>query len=723
RPSMADDELFEAVPALAGLPQNSGGAGLESEHFNHTPLEDRKVGVPPGWASQVKVVALSVFTAGIGWAMFSFMANMSIGQLELGHPRNAGTEAVQCFLPTRETDRHLRKLLLRLRHRERTPELECHVKNMVNKTCSDVEVPVASINGHMVPMAGGVDWLRWWAKVFLVLSLLLLLGITTHDLAMLSLVKQEEIMDFRSLRWQFPVIRRSFALLAGVKVIRQLLQKSGLGRWAQLLSRLGMPFLVVWNLCLAVFVLSPLCVALFLLHPIRLSRAAVFVQSLVCSVYSLCFLVQITVWLLHRHWRPWYALTWSHAGVISDRKVDCLCGCEYSVSNHALFQLMMIAVTSLAKSLMVAMRCVKGLRRSQWANLITVLFSVPINAYPVTWASLDAEPPEGCDETETQGERAFDPFVLMDEQINSKNLRLELAAIQWQGTPRGGDVTPREADAIGCCGFPYARRRRPKRWSLSFAVALNFKATMAPDLEEEDLRTQVEGFLSQLPPKDARQVLDRLRRRLAAGEPLSARKVADHVDESCEFLAELLAFCRNDEVVAEVLHRVGEEEAEEEQLLGRFLDSRRRRRLEPVRTLGPWEEHFAGGRRYFYNNDTQKTQWHVPNDWPAQVDAASAEHHSRRDFEITLVDAKEFMEFTPGILRAFVRPSHFESLSFCLEPVMTKMAVTFLAGEVKKLEFENGQVVAQIRPLDPRKAEGDMLTPQHEHGTAREPFK
>ncbi|CAJ1355135.1 unnamed protein product [Effrenium voratum] len=80
----------------------------------------------------------------------------------------------------------------------------------------------------------------------------------------------------------------------------------------------------------------------------------------------------------------------------------------------------------------------------------------------------------------------------------------------------------------------------------------------------------------------------------------------------------------------------------------------------------------------------------------------------RRDFEITLVDAKEFMEFTPGILRAFVRPSHFESLSFCLEPVMTKMAVTFLAGEVKKLEFENGQVVAQIRPLDPRKAEGDM---------------
>lgn len=38
---------------------------------------------------------------------------------------------------------------------------------------------------------------------------------------------------------------------------------------------------------------------------------------------------------------------------------------------------------------------------------------VPINVYPVTWSSLpDADWPEQCDDdTETQGERAFDPFV------------------------------------------------------------------------------------------------------------------------------------------------------------------------------------------------------------------------------------------------------------------------------------------------------------------------
>ncbi|CAK9115340.1 unnamed protein product [Durusdinium trenchii] len=71
----------------------------------------------------------------------------------------------------------------------------------------------------------------------------------------------------------------------------------------------------------------------------------------------------------------------------------------------------------------------------------------------------------------------------------------------------------------------------------------------------------------------------------------------------------------------------------------------------------------------------------------------------RRDFDITLVDAKEYMEFTPGILRAFVHPSHFDSLSFCLQPVMAKMAVTFLAGEVKQLSFADSQVSAEIKAL------------------------
>jgi len=405
--------------------------------------------------------------------MFNFMMNMSIGQLDLAKPRNEGYNDVYCFMATGyrwETDKKMRQYLVRLEHKHHHrpfPDvLECQVAEMQNTSCSAVHVPVASINGHMIPMAGRVDWLRWWAKVFLVLSLLLLLGITTHDLALLSVAKQEEIMDFRSLRWQFPILRRAFSLLMGFGVCQRMLRRR-LGRCAVVLSRLGIPFLVLWNLGLAVLVLSPVCVALFVMHPIRLSRAAVFVQSLVCAVYSLAFFLQLMVWSFHRHWRPWYALTWLVRGTVLTEhqvpdKVDCLCGCEYSVSNHALFQLIVISVTGLVKSLTVAFRCMKGLRRSQWANLISVLFSVPINVYPVTWSSLpDADWPEQCDDdTETQGERAFDPFVLMDEQLNSKSFKLQLAAVQIAcSSPRAGDWTPREADAIGCCGFPYARKR------------------------------------------------------------------------------------------------------------------------------------------------------------------------------------------------------------------------------------------------------------------------
>eukprot|EP00931_Biecheleriopsis_adriatica_P123975 TRINITY_DN99045_c0_g1_i1.p1 TRINITY_DN99045_c0_g1~~TRINITY_DN99045_c0_g1_i1.p1 ORF type:complete len:206 (-),score=52.17 TRINITY_DN99045_c0_g1_i1:55-651(-) len=149
------------------------------------------------------------------------------------------------------------------------------------------------------------------------------------------------------------------------------------------------------------------------------------------------------------------------------------------------------------------------------------------------------------------------------------------------------------------------------------------------DEEFEDLRLQVSEFIAQLPPREGREVLERLMRRLAAGEPLSARKVSDRVDESCEFLAELLAFCQGGpDMLAEVLQGAARKSIDDQaQLLSRFLDSRRRRRLDPVRCFGPWEEHFASdGARYFYNNATQRTQWQVPEDWvePEQAEAVAS---------------------------------------------------------------------------------------------------
>jgi len=61
----------------------------------------------------------------------------------------------------------------------------------------------------------------------------------------------------------------------------------------------------------------------------------------------------------------------------------------------------------------------------------------------------------------------------------------------------------------------------------------------------------------------------------------------------------------------------------------------------------------------------------------------------KKHFHVTVVDAKEFFEYTPGILRAYVKPAHFDALSFTLQPVYErKIGVKFIWGEVKKLDGE-----------------------------------
>jgi len=130
----------------------------------------------------------------------------------------------------------------------------------------------------------------------------------------------------------------------------------------------------------------------------------------------------------------------------------------------------------------------------------------------------------------------------------------------------------------------------------------------------------VRDFLVHLPGREQRQVVERLLRRLLAGEPLSARKVSDQVDESCEFLANLLEFCSDMEIVESVLNLVSPAAANAataDTLGAEFIASRRKHRLTPFRTVGAWEEHFSHGERYFYNHERQITQREVPEEWPA----------------------------------------------------------------------------------------------------------
>jgi hypothetical protein len=61
-------------------------------------------------------------------------------------------------------------------------------------------------------------------------------------------------------------------------------------------------------------------------------------------------------------------------------------------------------------------------------------------------------------------------------------------------------------------------------------------------------------------------------------------------------------------------------------------------------------------------------------------------------FLVTIVDAKEFFEYTPGVLRAYAKPKHLDALTFTLQPVIeTKMQAKFVWGEVLQLHGETTQ--------------------------------
>jgi NADH dehydrogenase FAD-containing subunit len=68
----------------------------------------------------------------------------------------------------------------------------------------------------------------------------------------------------------------------------------------------------------------------------------------------------------------------------------------------------------------------------------------------------------------------------------------------------------------------------------------------------------------------------------------------------------------------------------------------------------------------------------------------------KKKFEVTVVDAKEYFEYTPGILRAYVKPCHLDALTFTLEPVLQRsVGVRFLWGEVQKLNDKD----ALVKPI------------------------
>jgi len=66
-------------------------------------------------------------------------------------------------------------------------------------------------------------------------------------------------------------------------------------------------------------------------------------------------------------------------------------------------------------------------------------------------------------------------------------------------------------------------------------------------------------------------------------------------------------------------------------------------------------------------------------------------------FLVTIVDCKEFFEYTPGVLRAYVKPKHLDALTFTLAPVIEqRMGCKYIWGEVLEITPDR---TATIKPM------------------------
>jgi len=268
------------------------------------------------------------------------------------------------------------------------------------------------------------------------------------------------------------------------------------------------PILLVWNVIVFNFIIFPLLLLAFLRYPIRMSRAWVCIVCLASSIYGLALTCLQVVYLASPNRRPRYAVTWQpeipEAGPLVGNMTSpalsdqCTCGCDYHISFHVCMNLTIVGVATTLKSLFVAFRCLKGLRRSQWANLLSVLFPVPMTIYSVTWRQSDGQPIRFRSEgMAVQEEVAFDPFAMMDEQPDSafttlhlrpepvhiyhrvEGGRLTLMAparsmqIPAKPTPQPDELQMREAEYIGCCGFPWPTGGHQGVYEPAFLAALD----------------------------------------------------------------------------------------------------------------------------------------------------------------------------------------------------------------------------------------------------------
>lgn len=334
--------------------------------------------------------------------------------------------------------------------------------------CAKVQLPLNDLQRNLgTPFTQEYfyrnDAMEMYSYLFLYLSIWLWITILSHDLTLLTAMKKNYILDWAGVNKGFPRILTLFRLMGLHQYWRAACGQSPFKKAGLAVCVVFAPIMLMWSLAVFVLICIPMVMLLFIRHPFRLSRVSIFLLCMCFSAYGIILLVHTVVMLAIRDLRPAYAVTWHVVGA----EAACICGCSYPLAGKSFGQIFLLASIVIFQGLMMGFRSLKGLRRSNWANLMSVTFAVPLTLYAVEWTRPNREPIRFRTEGEpVQGEPAFDPFALMDEQPDSAKTTVHLRPMHLRPTsdnrrtlegPKLASKTTlymENVEYVGCCGFP-----------------------------------------------------------------------------------------------------------------------------------------------------------------------------------------------------------------------------------------------------------------------------
>mmetsp|Transcript_50403 Transcript_50403/g.108636 ORF Transcript_50403/g.108636 Transcript_50403/m.108636 type:complete len:668 (+) Transcript_50403:93-2096(+) len=397
----------------------------------------RRCGAPPFWPSRVKVLLQSFMTATIGWAVFTYMSSADIGYLDLPSPIG---DRPLCLKADTWPSRHSTSSWFSLKTWEEWSEYRHHMAAYVAKnrcpgnttydstTCSLSEVPLHALDSYLgIPMGDQYEWkndaVEVYGYLFMGFTVLMWLIVMVHDLGLLTNGHKDNVYDFRAIRNRFPCSQRLYELW-GFRCWKRLLRGGGIKcgsrrcceKFSLAIGIIAAPIFVVWLIAVYNIIIVPVAMCFWLVYPVRLSRVLLFLCCLVIGIFGVALSIHSLVWIGDAQSRQAYAVTWESPS----SQGPCVCGCAYSLKGGICWNLLIIGVGVAYRSFTLAFRCLKGLRRASWANLMSVLFPVPLAVYEVYWTQPDGGPiRHRVKDQPVQAELAFDAFALMDEQPES----------------------------------------------------------------------------------------------------------------------------------------------------------------------------------------------------------------------------------------------------------------------------------------------------------------